>query len=285
MRTSCLLVIGLVGVVVGCSNAEGKSEPPPPAFELVEELRTPGIETELSGIYPHPTEKDLYYVVTNGEPTYKPTMKPTLPVELRNKLLTVNREGKVVEVMDLPDGGGLFGDLAFGDGHLWLSPLEPPELWKLDLKTGRVVAEYPLPGPAGGMEFDRDRSLIVVQSYVGHPHLALVDSRTGAVVGSTWSDETMQGIAKVDGDLLTVWTSSWDDDAYSELWHLDLVSGKPRRRFRMEGIHAAMAPLDSKIAGYEGFMTLMHKGSGITGETVIRKFRYTGQRRGDRGEE
>jgi cytochrome c peroxidase len=246
--------------------------------EVVEEYKTPGLEVELSGIYPHPTDNNLYYVVTNGRPTYKPTMKPMLPIGLRNKLLTVNRDGKVVKVVDLPDGGGLFGDLAFGDGYLWLGPLDPPALWKLDLNTGKVVARYPLPGPAGGMEFDRDLNAIIVQSYIGHPHLAIVDAKTGAITRSLWSDENCQGVAKVDGDWITAYASGWDANAYSELWTLDQQTGKPKSRLRLTGIHAAMAPLDKKVAGYDGFMTLVHVGSGITGETVIRRHRYVGER-------
>lgn len=246
--------------------------------EFIEEYKTPGLETELSGIYPHPTDDDLYFVITNGKPTYKPTMKPMLPAALRNKLLTVNRNGEVVKVLDLPDGGGLFGDIDFGDGHLWLGPLEPPALWKLNLATGKVVARYPLPGPAGGMEFDRDRGVIYVQNYIGHPHLAVIDAKTGVVIKSLWSDENAMGMAKVDGDLLTVYTNGWDADGYSELWVLDPDTGKPKSRLRLSGVHAAMAPLDKKVAGYNGFMTLVHKGSAVTGETVIRRHRYVGEK-------
>jgi cytochrome c peroxidase len=244
------------------------------AVELVDEFKTPGVETELSGIYPHLTDDNLYYVVTNGRPTYRPTMKPMLPERLRNKLLTVNRNGEVVAVMDIPDGGGLFGDLKYGDGHLWLGPLDPPALWKLNLDSGQIVARYPLPGPAGGFEFDADRSVIYVQNYVGHPQLVVVDPSTGSVLDALWSDENCQGMAKVAGDLLTVWSSSWEADAYSELWVLDEVTGKPKERVRLEGLHAAMAPIRRAVAGFDGFMTLVHKASGDTGETVIRRYRY-----------
>jgi len=247
-------------------------------LKVVDEYQTPGVETELSGIYPHPTDDNLYLVVTNEKPTYKPAMKPKLPVELRNKLLSVNRKGEVVKVYDLPSGGGLFGDLAYGDGHLWFGPLDPPAVWKFNMETGKVVARYPLPGPAGGMEFDQERSLIYVQSYIGHPHLVVVDPKTGANIKSLWSDENCQGMAKVDGDLLTVWSSSWDADAYTELWRLDPETGKPTSRLRLSGIHAAMAPLNKKVAGYEGFITLVHVESGEGGRTVIRKHRYIGER-------
>lgn len=271
-------VAGLLIEVPAVSVAKENKNADAPLVELVDRYKTPGLETELSGIFPHLTDNNLYYVVTNGRPTYKPSMKPMLPEKFRNKLLTVNRNGEIVASMDLPYGGGLFGDLKYGVGHLWLGPLDPPALWKLDLETGKVVARYPLPGPAGGIAFDRDRSLIYVQSYIGHPHLAVVDPKTGAIVKSLWSDENCQGMANVDGDLLTVYSSSWDADAYTELWVLDPETGKPRSRTRLNGIHAAMAPLDKKVAGFDGFMTLVHKGSGVTGETVIERYRYVSAR-------
>lgn len=289
LAVPALMVLDLATPPVNTAHAQesknvkgGSSEKYPEErsgyLKIVDEFKTPGLEVELSGIYPHLTDDNLYYVITNGKPAYKPTMKPMLPVALRNKLLTVNRKGEVVRSIDLPDGGGLFGDLAYGDGHLWLGPLDPPAIWKLNLETGKVVARYPLPGPAGGMEFDRDRGQLIVSSYVGHPHLAFVDAKTGAVVKSIWGDENCQGLKKVDGDLITVYASSWDADAYSELWVLDQETGKPRSRLRMTGIHAAMAPLDKKVAGFEGFMTLVHTGSAVTGETVIRRFRYIGEK-------
>ena len=267
--TSAILVMSLAASVALAEEAS--------YLEFVEEYKTPGLETELSGIHPHISDDNLYYVVTNGKPPQNSLMKPMLATHLRNKLLTVNREGEIVEVVDLPDGGGLFGDLAFGDGHLWLGPLDPPELWKMDLATGKVVAEYPLPGPAGGLFFDNERSAVIVSNYVGHPHLAVVDSKTGVVVDSIWGDENCQGMAKVDGDWITVWSSSWEADAYTELWHLDQETGKPKTRLRLDGVYAGLAPLDKKVAGYEGFITLVHVGSAVSGETVIRKYRYTGE--------
>lgn len=264
----------VAGSLVPAHGGEGAPEESLP-FEVVDDLATPGIETELSGIYPHLTDPDLYYVVTNGRPPYKPTMQPMLPVEHRNKLLTVNRKGEIVDAVALPDGGGLFGDIAFGGGYLWLGPLDPPEIWKVDPKTGQVVAEYPLPGPAGGLDYDRERDVVLVHNYIGHPHVAVMDAASGAVVDTLWSDENCQGMALVGGDWLTVWSSSWDEDAYTELWQLDKETGRPRSRIRMEGIHAGMAPLDPEVAGFEGFMTLVHVASGVTGETVIRRFRYT----------
>jgi hypothetical protein len=276
-RGTITLVLAVTVLAAGACGrgASGDSEL---AVQLVDELRAPGLETELSGIYPHPTRADWYYVVTNGKPVYKAGMKPRLPAELRNKLLLVDLEATIVDTIALPDGGGLFGDLAFDGRHLWLGPLDPPALWKFDLETKEVVARYPLPGPAGGLDYDRATSTIVVQSYVGHPQLVIVDARSGAVVGTRWSDENCQGIKKVGGDWLTVWTSSWDSDAYTELWRLDEESGRPLTRLRLDGIHAAMAPVDRQVAGFEGFMTLVHTGSGETGETVIRRYRY--ERRG-----
>lgn len=274
-----LILAAAQAIAFGAHQQHGAVQDAAPYLQILDEFETPGLETELSGIYPHPTDNDLYFVVTNGKPPYQPSMRPLLPERLRNKLLTVNRKGEVVKVLDLPDGGGLFGDLAFGDGHLWLGPLEPPALWKLDLASGKVVAKYPLPGPAGGMEFDRERNQILVQSYIGHPHIAVVDPRTGVVIRSMWSDENCQGVKKVDGDLLTVWTSSWDANAYSELWHLDESTGRPKSRTRLQGVHAAMAPLDPKVAGVDGFMSLVHVGSAVSGKTVVRRYKYISERR------
>ena len=62
------------------------------------------------------------------------------------------------------------------------------------------------------------------------------------------------------------------------MWVLDETTGKPKERVRLEGLHAAMAPLRREVAGFDGFMTLVHKASGDTGETVIRRYRYLPQR-------
>jgi len=258
-----------------CSNAMAQALLESDHIQLVEELPAPGLETEISGIYPHPDSDDLYLAVSNGKPVYKPTMKPMLPEALRNKLLVVNKQGEIVESYHLPDGGGLFGGMGQdNEGRLWLGPLDPPQLWQFNMASGKVEAEYPLPGPVGGLDFDREQNLVRMTNYIGHPSMLVVDPTSGEIVQSLWSDENCQGIAKVDGDWLTFWTSSWEPDAFSELWQLDGTTGKPKYKLRVDLVHAAMAPLDPDVSGYAGFMALAHLDSGISGRAAIRKYRY-----------
>jgi len=285
MNTKSYLAKGIGAMAIClCSNAMTHAPLESSHIQLVEELPAPGLETEISGIYPHPDSDDLYLAVSNGKPVYKPTMKPMLPEALRNKLLVVNKKGEVVESYDLPDGGGLFGGLGQDDtGRIWLGPLDPPKLWQFDLATGKIEAEFSLPGPAGGLEFDREQNLVWVTNYIGHPSMLGVDPTSGEIVRSLWSDENCQGIAKVEGDWLTFWTSSWEPDAFSELWQLDATTGKPKHKLRVDLVHAAMAPLNPEVSGYTGFMALAHLDSGISGRAAVRKYRYISESRRDSG--
>ena len=52
------------------------------ALTQVESFKTPGLECELSGIYPSPTDPDCYYVVANKKPPYRYGQQPMLPGEI-----------------------------------------------------------------------------------------------------------------------------------------------------------------------------------------------------------
>ena len=269
-RGTLVLILGIVllGSAAWAGNNAGDT-----GLRVVADLQAPGIEPELSGIYPHPTDPNLYLVVANKRPAYRAGQKPMLPEELRGKLLTVDgRTGEVVRRLDL--NGGDYGDLAFGDGHLFISSLEPAEILKVDLDSGRIVSRIPLAGPAGGLEFDRDRGVLVAQLFVGHPHLAVVDPKTGATVDTLWSDESAMGLAKVNGDLLCTWASGFDAQAWSELRLLDPKTGKVQGRVALNGgVHTALAPLDRKVAGTDGFLSLVATDRG-TGRVTVRKYAY-----------
>ncbi|KAK0038794.1 hypothetical protein Bpfe_031511 [Biomphalaria pfeifferi] len=59
------------------------------------------------------------------------------------------------------------------------------------------------------------------QLFIGFPHLAVVEMKTGATVETLWSDESAMDIAQVSGDWLCTWASGFDKQANSELRLLD----------------------------------------------------------------
>lgn len=241
---------------------------------VIEDYKTPGLEAELSGIYPHPTDDKLYYVLTNLKPPYRYGQKPMLAVKYRGKLLTVEkRTGKIVNSVKIADDD--FGGLVLAEGHLYAATTRGAEILKLDPKTFAVLARFGLPSPAGGLGYDRERGALIAQLYVGYPHLAVVDLKTGTIKQSLWSDESAMGLAKVDGDWLCTWASGWDSGSFSELRVLDPSNGRVRERLKLDGVHTAIAP-DRGKKGEPAFISLMTVNS-RTGETVIRKFGYTGQ--------
>src|SRR5262245_3473797 len=89
------------------------------AVTFVDEYRTPGLESELSGIYPHPTNDDLYFVLANSKPPYRPGHTPMLAPEYRGKLLTVDRRGHIVRAV--PVAHDDFGGLTFVDGFAYVA--------------------------------------------------------------------------------------------------------------------------------------------------------------------
>ena len=271
-RRTMTLALGLAAAVAVLPLLASQAGAAAASLRVVQELKAPGVEPELSGIYPHPTDETLYYVVANQRPAYRPSQKAMLPAQYRGKLLTVDgRTGEVVQTLALADGD--YGDLAFGGGHLFVSSLEPAEILKVDLAAGRIVARFPLAGPAGGLEYDRDRNLLVAQLFVGHPHLAVIDPATGATVDTLWSDESAMGLAKVGGDLLCTWASGFDEHAKSELRLLDPATGKVIGRTPLAGgVHTAMAP-----AGSDAFMVLVATDR-ANGTVAVRKYAYDGAR-------
>lgn len=245
------------------------------AVRQVEEWKTPGLEAELSGLLPHPTDANLYYVLSNAEPPYRPGQTPRLAPEHRGKLLTVDkRTGGIVRSVALVNDD--YGGMAYGEGYLWIATTNGAEILKVDPTTFSIVRRFPLSSPAGGLEYDPERRALIAQLYVGHPHLAVVDVRTGAVTRTLWSDESAMGLVKVDGDWLCTWTSGWDPGSLSELRVIDQQDGHIRARMRVDGVHSVLAP--GGDAERRTFLTLVTVDS-HSGETVIRKFSYDGEQR------
>jgi hypothetical protein len=244
------------------------------AVQPIEDYKTPGIEAELSGIYPHPTNGNLYYLLTNKSPPYRYGQKPMLPEKYLGKLLTVDRRtGEVLAAVTIADDD--FGGLVLAEGFLYAAITNGAEVLKIDPDTFKVLARYPLPSPAGGLGYDKERGVLIAQLYVEHPHLALMDIKTGKVVDTLWSDESAMGLAKIDGDWLCTWASGWDPGSFSELRVIDQKTGKVRSRMRMEGLHTVLSP-DTDNDGRPTFLSIITVDS-HTGETVLRKYSYAGE--------
>ncbi len=279
------LMSGLLLLLIGLANGIGpinwqiSAAGPRPAdnlrdkgLVLIEEYNAPGSEVELAGIYPHPTNDDWYFVAANSNPAYRNGEKPVLPTEYRGKLLTVNRRtGKIVKAFDLVKGE--YGGIGYGENSLFVSSLEPAEILQVNLQNGEILRRIPLSSPAGGLKYDKERSKLVAQLFIGFPHLAIVDLKTGATVQTLWSDESAMDIAKVNGDWLCTWASGFDKQAMSELRLLDSKTGKVKGRVPLDGgVHSSMAPLDKQVAGIEGFICLVADRQ--AGKTTIRRYAY-----------
>lgn len=239
---------------------------------LLEEYKFAAVETEVAGISPHPTDDRLFVVAANRRPVYRTGQKAIVPEAYRGRLLTVNRHtGAVVRAIELP--GVNYGGVKFGAGALFVSSLEPPEILKLDFDTGRVLKRFPLPGPAGGLEYDARHGRLLAQLYTGFPHLAVVDAETGAIVDTLWSDESAMDLAIVDGDLLCTWESSFDQHAFGELRRIDPTTGKVIGRMPLRRVHSSMAPLIADVNGASGFISLVRTDE-AAGTVAIVKYAY-----------
>jgi hypothetical protein len=146
------------------------------------------------------------------------------------------------------------------------------EILKVNADTGEVLGRFNLPSPAGGLDYDRERGVLIAQLYVGHPHLALVDIRTGSVTGTLWSDESAMGLAKVAGDWLCTWASGWDPGSFSELRVIDQQTGHVRSRMKLDLVHSVIAPAKDR-QGRPAFLSLVTTDS-ATGKTVVRRYSY-----------
>lgn len=276
-RRRSMLALGaslaLLGAVAGISAASRGSAAR--GLRVLAESPVPGLECEIAGVYPHPANDALYFAAANEKPDYQPGQHPLLPAQYRGKLLLVNRHtGKVVNAFPLT--GGQYGGIGYGEGHLFVSHLEPPEILKVDLNSGAVVDRIPISGPAGGLKYDGDRSVLVAQLYVSYPHLAVVDPKTKATLETLWSDESAMDLAAVKGDWLCTWVSGFDKTAFSELRLLDRKTGEVKGRAHLDGVYTSMAPLDKKIAGVDGFIAMV-KVDPSTGRVVLRRHEYDGR--------
>lgn len=279
-KNSTVTVLALTAIALLASFsalAEKAGEDPElkRALQVVDEFKSPGLEAEISGIYPHPEDPDLYFALANLKPPYRHGQEPMLPEQYRGSLLTVNRDGEVLDAIPLAQDD--FGGLEYVDGHFFVALTQGAEILKVEADSGKIVDRIALPSPAGGLGFDADRGVLIAQLYVGHPHLAVVDPSSGKVQENLWSDESAMGLAKVDGDWLCTWASGWDPGSFSELRVLDQETGKVRARINLDAVHSSLAPVATED-GKPGFLSLVTVDS-ASGETVIRKYEYQGETR------
>lgn len=243
------------------------------ALTVVDEFKSPGIEAEISGIFPHPTDPDLYIALVNRKPPYRYGQQPKIDKSLLGNLIVVNRDGEIQKSFDLADDD--FGGLAYAKGRFYAALTNGASIIDFDLETGKIARTIPLSSPAGGLAYDADRDALIAQLYVGHPHLAVIDLDSGTVTDSLWSDESAMGLAKVDGDWLCTWASGWDPGSFSELRVLDQTTGHIRSRVMLEEIHSSLAPAKGP-GGTSGFLSLVTVDS-HSGETIVRRYGYQGE--------
>jgi hypothetical protein len=248
---------------------------PPPGLKLEGEYQVPAIEAEVGGIYPHPSSDDLYFLGANKNPAYTVKQQPKLAPEYRGKLLTVNRHtGQVVKSENV--GVETFGGIASDGARLFISSVQPAEIVVWNMGRSAVERRIPLDAPAGGLEYDARHNHLLAQIYLKSPHLAVIDVKTGATVGSLWSDESAMDLKLVGGDLLCTWVSGFGGGAFSELRRIQPETGKVTGRVRMEGLHSSMAPLDRKLARTDGFISLVTTDK-ERGAVKIQRFAYDGK--------
>jgi outer membrane protein assembly factor BamB len=233
----------------GSADVTGKQ-----GLQVLGEFPAPGLESELAGIHPVPSDSSLYWVAANQRPAYKSGQTPLLASEHRGRLLTVElKTGKVVKSTSLVEGQ--YGGIAYADGHIFVSSLEPPEILKLDEISGEIVDRFPMSAAVGGLEYDTGSGNLIAQIYLGSPHIAVIDAKTGVTTSMLWSDENAMGLAKVGNHWLCTWSSGFDGHAFGELRRLDPETGKVTGRHRLEGVHFAAAPLPRQKDGSQGFMS------------------------------
>jgi hypothetical protein len=187
----------------------------------------------------------------------------------------VDRSGRVRKAVKIADDD--FGGLTFVDGIAYIALTNDSSIIAVNPDTGERLRRIPLASPAGGLDYDRELGALIAQLYVGHPHLALIDVKSGKVIGTRWSDESAMGLVKVDGDWLCTWTSGWDPGSFSELRIIDQSTGKVRSRMHLDNVHSVLAPARTRD-GRPAFLSLVTLDS-ATGKTVIKRYAYRGETR------
>lgn len=265
-----IVALGLLLLQAGPPARAQEDERLKKAVRVLDEFKAPGLEAELSGVCPHPSDPDLYYVLANAEPPYRYGQKPVLPLEHRGKLLTVNREGKVLSALSL--GNEHFGGLVCTREAFFAALTNAAEILRLDPASGKVLARFPTTSAVGGLAYDEDRRVLLAHMYVGYPHIAVIDPATGAVIETLAADESTMGLVKAGGDLLATWASGWEPGSISELRVLDPATGKVRARLNLPQVHSVLAPATDGKGG-AAFLSMVTVDS-RTGEVVIRRYGY-----------
>lgn len=268
------------GVVIGAvfSTAAIAETPTPQGSTLsqrvkvVDEYVSPGLEAELSGIWAHPANDGRYYVLVNKRPPFRPGQRPMIDPKFGGSLITVDRDGKILNAVRVADDD--FGGLVVVGGKFYASLTNGSEIVEFDPNSGTISRRIALPSPAGGLEYDPERDSFIAQLYVGYPHLAVADLKSGRIVESMWSEESAMGLAKVDGDWLCSWASGWDPGSISELRVIDQTTGFVKDRMTLEQVHSAMAPI---LPERRSFLALVTTDS-VSGKTAIRKYSYASDR-------
>jgi hypothetical protein len=125
-------------------------------------------------------------LLTNKKPPYRYGQKPMLAEKYLGKLLTVEKKtGNIVAVHSIVMTTWRSGN---GGRLLHAATTNGAQVLKIDPASFKVVAKYPLPSPLV-TGYDKERGVLIAQLYVEHPHLAVVDLKTGKVP-SLWSDES-----------------------------------------------------------------------------------------------
>lgn len=241
-------------------------------LKVVDEYKSPGVEAEISGIWPDPRSDGGYYALVNKDPPYRYGQTPMIDTKYRGSMITVDRDGRIAKSVPLADDD--FGGLVVAKGKFYAALTNGSEIIEFDPENGSILRRIALPSPAGGLEYDPERDAFIAQLYVGYPHLAIVDRESGRIAENLWSEESAMGLAKVDGDWLCSWASGWDPGSFSELRIIDQKTGYVNDRIMLDKVHSSMAPV---VPNRNGFIALVTTDS-ASGQTVVRRYSYFSDR-------
>jgi hypothetical protein len=262
------LTIGAALLSVLCATPVlSGQEPLAQRFRQTAQYASPGLEAEVSGIYPHPTIAGAYYALINKRPPYRSEQKAVIDPKYGGSIVTVDRQGKITKSAHLADDD--FGGLTYAKGHYYAALTAASEIIEFDPESGQVFRHIALPSPAGGLDYDRDRDAFVAQLYVQHPQLAIIDRASGQIIESLWSEESAMGLVKIGGDWLCSWASGWDPGSFSELRVINQRNGSVDERVILDKPHSVMAALPER----DSFMVLVTLDQ-KSGQTAIREYSY-----------